>query len=209
MSRLAIVLSVLLALPSLAFAQAAAASTPSRDKQAVTFDEVERGFFFGVQGGVSALMHPPGAPDQPVSWGQMALIEVGYELFDRVAIALFVMGVTNRASSTYTGFPQSNVSSGDFSTFVPGATARINVVGFADSQDVQRTFLYVRGGAGFANFWPKALLPNSDLFAFVGPGIEYFTRLRHFSIGLEVDGTLLLTTGTPGFSITPHVRYAF
>jgi hypothetical protein len=209
MSRLAIVLSVLLALPSLAFAQAA--SAPSRDKQAVTFDEVERGFFFGVQAGVSALTNAPAAPDRlrPFSWGQTALMEMGYELFDRVSLSVFVMGVTNRAPSTYTGFSQNQVTSGDFSTFVPGANARISLVGFPDGQDVHRTFLYVRGGVGFASFWPKALLPDSDLFTFGGLGVEYFTRLRHFSVGIEVDGTWLVATSAIGFSVTPNLRYAF
>ena len=211
MSRAAIVLSVLLAVPSIAFAQTTTAAAPTRDKQGVTFDEVERGAFFGVQGGISALMNPPaeaGRP-RPFSWGQTALVEVGYEVFDRISVALFIMGVTNRAPSTYTGYSNNQVTSGDFSTFVPGATARISVWGLPDGQDVHRTFFYVRGGAGFASFWPKALLPNGDLFMFFGPGVEYFTRLRHFSVGIEVDGTLMLSTGTTGFSVTPNLRYAF
>lgn len=208
MSRVAIVLSVLVVVPTLSFAQT---SAPTRDKQAVVFDEVERGFFFSLQGGVSALFNPPALGDRPrpFSWGQMALVEVGYELFDRVAIAVFLMGVTNRASSVYTGYSETQPASGDFSTFVPGATARISIFGLADSQDVHRTFFYVRGGAGYANFWPKALLPYGDLYVFAGPGVEYFTRLRHFSVALEVDGTMMLNTGTTGFAITPVLRYAF
>ena len=208
MSRVAIALSAFLLVPSLAFAQRA----PARDKQAVTFDEVERGFFLGVEGGVSALMNPPaeaGRP-QPMSWGQMALVEVGYELLDRVSLALFVMGATNRASSDYTGFSPNQVASGDFTTLVPGATARISLVGFPDSQGVQRIFFYLRGGIGVASFFPKALLPYSYGYAFAGPGVEYFTRLRHFSIGLEVTGSALLgATPSTGFAITPNLRYAF
>jgi hypothetical protein len=165
-----------------------------------------------VQGGISALTNAPAdaGRERPWSWGQTALVEVGYEVFDRISVALFIMGMTNRAPSTYMGCCSNNqVTSGDFSTFVPGATARISVWGFPDGQDVHRTFLYVRGGAGFASFWPKALLPSGDLFVFAGPGVEYFTRLRHFSVGIEVDGTLMVSTGTIGFSVTPNLRYAF
>ena len=207
MSRVAIALSVLLLVPSLASAQLA----PTRDKQAVTFDEVEHGFFLGVQGGVSALNNPPGAANLPMSWGQMALVEVGYELLDRFSLALFVMGATNRAVTEYTGTTQNALASGDFTTLAPGATARISVVGFPDSQGVLRTFFYLRGGVGVASFWPKALLPNYSGYAFAGPGVEYFTRLRHFSVGLEVTGSALLDSSstTLGFAITPNLRYAF
>jgi hypothetical protein len=207
MSRDAIVLSALFLVPSFAFAQLA----PTRDKQGVTFDEVERGFFLGVQGGVSALLNPPAAEGRarPFSWGQMAMVEVGYELLDRFSIGLFVMGATHQTGSRYTGFSENQVASGDLTTLVPGATARISVVGIPDAQGVQRTFLYARGGIGYASFWPKALLPDADVFVFAGPGVEYFTRLRHFSIGLEVTGSYLLTKNATGFAITPNLRYAF
>ena len=46
-------------------------------------------------------------------------------------------------------------------------------------------------------------------FIFAGPGIEYFTRLRHFSIGLEATGSYLVNTGTIGFSVSPNLRFAF
>jgi hypothetical protein len=207
MSRVAIALSAFLLVPSLASAQRA----PTRDKQAVTFDEVERGFFLGVQGGVSALQNPPGAPSLPMTWGQMALVEVGYELLDRFSIALFVMGANNLAGTEYTGSPPSQLASGDFTMLAPGATARISVVGLPDAQGVPRTFFYLRGGVGVASFWPKALLPNYYGYAFAGPGVEYFTRLRHFSVGLEVTGSALLgaSATTLGFAITPNIRYAF
>jgi hypothetical protein len=208
MSRVAIALSVLLLVPSLASAQRA----PARDKQGVTFDEVEHGFFLGVQGGVSLMNEAP-APagaSRPKAWGQLALVEVGYELLDRISIALFVMGTTHHPESAYTGFSD-NVASGDFTTLVPGATARVSLVGLADSQGVERTFFYVRGGVGLATFFPKALVPDSYMYAFAGPGVEYFTRLRHFSIGLEVTGSTLLgsTATTVGVAVTPNLRYAF
>ena len=206
MSRIAPLLVALFVLPAAAFAQ----SAPAQDRAAVTFNEIERGFFFGLQGGWLFMFEPPAAEgtDRPFSPGQMAFIEVGYEFGERVSIAGFLMGSANRASSTYIGFSNAQAS-GDFSSLIPGGTVRVNIVGFNDSQEVKRTWLYARGGAGYAMFWPKALIPEGDVLAFAGPGIEYFTKLRHFSIGLEVTGSLFLTTGAKAVTLTPNLRYAF
>jgi hypothetical protein len=206
MSRFGI-LSALLVVAVPAFAQ----RPPPQDKAAVTFEEVERGFFFGVEAGVSAITNPPAEEGRlrPFSWGQMAMVEVGYELFERVSLAAFVMASSHSASSQYTGFSPNQGASGDFATLVPGLTARVSIIGFADAQAVDRTFVYARAGVGYANFWPKALLPETDVLVFGGPGVEYFTRLRHFSVGLEVMGSYLVTGQAMGFTITPNLRYAF
>ena len=44
----------------------------------------------------------------------------------------------------------------------------------------------------------KQLLPDSDILVFAGPGVEYYTRLRHFSVGLEVTGSYLVSLGRSG-----------
>jgi hypothetical protein len=44
---------------------------------------------------------------------------------------------------------------------------------------------------------------------FAGPGIEYYTRLRHFSIGLEADFLFFALTQSIGFTVTPMLRYVF
>ncbi len=210
MSRTFLMLCAVALLPFGA-ARAQAPSAASRDRTAVTFDEIERGFFFGVQGGARYLLNAP-APSGtrgPFSSGQAAFIEVGYEFGERISVAAFVMASQNRASSTYTGFSANKAYSGDFSTVVPGANVKFNFLGFDDSQDVKRTWLYVRGGAGLALFSPTTILPDPDLMVFAGPGVEYFTRLRHFSVGLESTFTLLARTQSMGFTVTPNVRYAF
>ncbi len=84
----------------------------------------------------------------------------------------------------------------------------MSLAGIADANDVRRTWFYLRGGVGYAKFYPKALLP-ADAFAFAGPGIEYYTRFRHFSVGLEVTGSYLVNSKTFGFALAPNLRYAF
>ncbi len=192
-----------LAIPALANAQAAG------DRPAETFEEIERGLYFSVLGGPYFVVNPPASEGpRPFSPGQMAQVEVGVDIGERLSVGAFVMGASNRAGSEYVG-ESGGTASGDFSMLVPGALARVHLVGFADAQDVQRTWLYLRGGVGYALFRPKQLLPDSDILVFAGPGLEYYTRLRHFSVGVEVTGTFLVRSQSFGFAVTPNLRYAF
>jgi hypothetical protein len=197
----------LLAAPSLALAQGAKVL---KDKQAETYNEVERGFYLGVNAGPWFIVNPPvsGTSKQPFSAGQMAMVEVGMDFGERFSFGAFVMGTANRAGSDYTG-KSGGLASGDFSAIAPGANVRANLIGFNDSQDVKRTWVYVRAGAGLMFFSPKTLIPDADVLLFGGPGVEYYTRLRHFSIGVEVTGAFMLTNAAIGFAITPNLRYAF
>jgi hypothetical protein len=212
MTRTAAALLTLLAVPSIALAQVQAQTqgAPTKDKEAVTFNEIERGFFVGLHGGFMGVVNPPAAAGtpRPFAPGQMAQVQVGYELGERLSVSGFLMGSANRAGSQYVGH-SGGAASGDFSTLIPGGAVQFNLVGFSDNQDVKRLWLYARGGGGLAMFSPSALLPTSDVFLFVGPGVEYFTRLRHFSVGLELTGSYLVGSGTLGFALTPNLRYSF
>jgi len=199
-----VVICAALAFPALAHAQAAG------DKPADNYQEIERGLYFSVLGGPSFIVNPPAdtSSPRPFAAGQMASVEVGVDLGERLSLGLFVMGASNRAGSEYTGY-SNGAASGDFSTLVPGAVARAHLVGFADAQEVKRTWFYARGGVGYALFSPKQLLPDPDILVFLGPGVEYYTRLRHFSIGVEVTGSFLVKSQSFGFALTPNLRYAF
>jgi hypothetical protein len=199
-----------LAAPTLAGAQPSTTDTASvQDRPAVTFNEIERGFYFSVQGGPSFLVNPPAEEgERPFSTGQMAQVELGVDIGERLSVGIFLMGAANRAGSDYTG-NSGGAASGDFSYLVPGAVARMHLVGFEDNQDVKRTWIYARGGVGYTLFSPKLLLPDSDILVFAGPGVEYYTRLRHFSVGLEVTASYLVSSGSFGFAVSPNLRYAF
>ncbi|WP_224246228.1 adventurous gliding motility protein CglE [Hyalangium gracile] len=199
-----------LVVPTLARAQQSpAANNPVKDRPAETFNEIERGLYFLVQGGPSFLVNAPAdTGPRPFSSGQAAHVEVGIDIGERLSLGVFVLGTANRAGSDYVG-NSGGAASGDFSSIVPGVTMRAHLVGFADNQEVKRTFIYARAGAGFAMFSPKLLLPDSDILVFAGPGVEYYTRLRHFSVGLEVTGSYLISSGTVGFALMPNLKYAF
>jgi hypothetical protein len=192
-----------LAFPALAHAQAAG------DRPAESFEEIERGLYFSVLGGPSFIVNPPASQGpRPFSPGQMAQVEVGVDIGERLSLGAFLMGASNRAGSEYVGY-SGGAASGDFSMLVPGVVARLHLVGIADAQEVRRTWIYVRGGAGYAQFSPKLLLPDPDILVFAGPGVEYYTRLRHFSVGIEVTGSFLVRSQSFGFAVTPNLRYAF
>lgn len=180
------------------------------DKEAETFNEIERGLYLSVQAGPFFVVNPPAddSTPRPFSAGQSAQVEVGLDVGERLSLGLFVLGSTNSAGSEYVG-KSGGAASGAFSMLVPGATLRAHLVGFADNQDVKRTFIYARAGAGFVMFSPKLLLPDSDILVFAGPGVEYYTRLRHFSVGVEVTGSYLVSSGSIGFAVSPNLRYAF
>ena len=197
------------AIAVLAVLFAGSAFAQTTGNEATGYSEIERGFFLGVSGGPSFVTKAPASSGpRPFSGGQMAELEVGYDLGPRFALSFFVSGSMQHAGSDYIG-NSGGAASGDFSVLVPGVAARLNALGFDDGQGVQRTWFYLRGGVGYAMFTPKTLLPDSDFLVFAGPGLEYYTRLRHFSIGVEVVGTMLAKAKSFGFAVTPTLRYAF
>jgi hypothetical protein len=194
-----------------AAAQETAAAAPTKDKAAVTYNEVERGVYLGAFAGPLFIVNPPAAAGspRPFSPGQMAAVEAGLDIGDRISVGAFFAGTANREGADYVGF-SGGTASGDFGMLIPGAAVRVNVLGFADSQGTTRTYLYARAGAGYVFYWPTELLRDThDVLAFGGVGVEYYTRLRHFSIGLEASGTFLVPSGALGFAVTPSLRYAF
>ncbi len=215
--RRTLLLGVALMAPALALAQSQApGAAPLLEKEAPV-DEVERGFYLGADVGVSFLGGLPAAPGtpSPSSWGLMLRLEAGYDIGRYFTVSLFGAFAAYSAGSDYIGF-SNGVASGAFTQLIPGLAVRFNAIGFADGQGVQRTWLYVKAGAGWAFFQPQALFTPtpatssySAFYAFAGLGVQYYTHLRHFSIGLEVDGTYLGKSSEWGFMVTPNIRYAF
>jgi len=204
--RSALLVLVVSALPFSAQAQEAA--PPIKEREVTQLAEIEHGVYLRGAGGVFFLNSLPATQGpKPFSTGQMAQIELGFDLGERFSLGVFVMGTANRAGSDYIG-NSGGSASGDVSGIIPGAAARFGLIGFSDSNDVKRTWLYVRGGIGYARFYPSALM-SPDAWVFAGPGIEYFTRIRHFSIGFEVNASYLLKSKTFGFALAPNLSYAF
>jgi hypothetical protein len=66
-------------------------------------------------------------------------------------------------------------------------------------------------GAGYALWFPAALANNApgSIHLDGALGIEYYTALRHISVGLELDTQALLAPTAIGFQLYPTAKYTF
>ncbi len=201
---------LVLALSSVSLAQEASTEKKAREP----LEDIERGFFFSGRGGLFAIVNPPGTGSS-FSMGQAAGVELGVDIGERLELSAFFLGSSNRMSSSYQGLsPEGSVVSGDFGAFTPGAALKVRIVGFDEAQEVRRTWIYARAGAGVSFFTPPQLLTQLGLLATGGLGLEYYTQLRHLVIGVEADFNLHLFFGSAvgpsfGFAVYPTVKYAF
>jgi hypothetical protein len=203
----AIPLVLALALAPAARAQQAAPGLPE-DPRAPRYDEVERGVFTGFESGYAVLLRTPTADRARFPFagegggrasGFLVGAHVGTDLGDRLALSLFAAGGNLQASRSY----------GAFGIFTAGADVRASLLGWRDRNGVKRLHAYLHARGGWLLTRPTGLLGSSDLLVAGGPGVEYFTRLRHFSLGLAVDGLWLARAGVPGVVLLPTVRYTF
>lgn len=181
------------------------------DKKAATYNEIERGLFFEARGGFSGVINPPAASGSRsyFSPGQALGVDLGFDIGERISPSIFFLAASNRMGSDYSGLNTSGTASGDFSAMTPGAAVRVRLVGFADSQEVKRTWISLRGGAGVVFYSPQALLPTLDVLITAGPSLEYYTKLRHFVIGVEANFNFMALTQSLGFSTLLTFKYAF
>jgi hypothetical protein len=124
---------------------------------------------------------------------------VGYDVTEQVALSIFALGANAQAGSSY----------GAFDLGVIGGDLRFAFPGSRDRNGVERLHFYLHARGGWVVTRPAGLFGSNDLLVAGGPGVEYFTRLRHFSLGLAADGLWLTRAGVAGISIAPSVRYTF
>jgi hypothetical protein len=178
------------------------------DPRAARFADVERGVFIGMEAGGLALFKTPTADRVkfPVagegggsSRGVVVGLVAGVDLGPVVALSAFALGTSQRASIDY----------GAFDLLAAGLDLEVAFWKRADRNGWNRLFLYghLRGGCALTH--PEGLFGDSDVLIAGGLGIEYYTQLRHFSVGLQVDGVYALSAGAPGLSLSPIVRYTF
>jgi hypothetical protein len=188
--------------------QARAAPELPEDPRAPHFAEVERGMFAGFEVGALMLFSTPVADRARFPFagngggrasGFLMGAHVGYDVTEQVAVSIFALGANAQAGTSY----------GAFDLGVIGGDLRYSFPGWRDRNGVERLHFYVHGRSGWVATRPSGLLGTTDLLVAGGPGVEYFTRLRHFSVGLAADGLFLTRAGVGGISIAPSVRYTF
>jgi hypothetical protein len=203
-----ILAALVVAAPLLAVGQEAAPQL-QEDPRVARFRDVERGFFVGFEAGYMGLTETPTA--QPADFpsaspsgggaagGMVVGVTVGVDLGRRLSLALFGQGGNQKADPSY----------GAFSLFAGGVDVRVALFGVKDRNDWERFYVYLHGRGGYARSYPEGLFGTDDVLVQGGPGIEYFTRLRHFSIGLAADYVYATKAKASGYAVYPTVRYTF
>jgi hypothetical protein len=200
-------LATLLLTPALALAQDAA-PVLQEDPRAARFNDVERGFFVGFEVGYLSLFDTPTADQDTfrlagdsggAAGGILIGATLGVDVGTRIGVALFVQGGNASANQNY----------GAFSLLSAGADVRLSLLSWRDRNDWNRLFLYVHGRGGYAKTYPEGLFGTDDLVVAGGPGVEYYTKLRHFSIGIAADALYATKAAAAGFAVYPTVRYTF
>ncbi len=163
------------------------------------------------------------------SFGTAASFEFGYDVLDRLGMTLsitgtFYQGINNglsaedvQANGILVAVP--NITQGDFRSIGGLVGARL---GFNPGKRKVRRWTIavdVKGGIYFspalrdANDYSAGLLQQSPgAMILPGFGIEHFTRLSHFSFGIDVHVPMVV--GTPagfvaGLDVTPFLKYTF
>ncbi len=185
------------------------------DTKVVEIDEVERGVFVSVDYGPSYYLPIGGAgfvnmnPTATIPASRLG-IRVGYDILNNVAVDAFVIG----------GFQQGNINqddiraaktTGDIAFIAPGAAVRFAFI------TTERIFAYGRVGAGYALWIPGTVVnqasKSGDIVGSVHTdaslGLEYYTKLRHVSVGVEADFQALLAPMALGISVYPTLKYTF
>ena len=201
--------------PGGALAQEAAPQL-EENPRAPRFREVERGVFVSVEAGFLGVTKTPvanraehpyacvGVPATSTCSGGfgsgLALsVDVGYDFTSRISAALLFYQAFESASQSY----------GSFQLTAAGAEVRWAFVGTRDANGVERFYAYLRGRGAYVWTWPTGLFGTTDFFAAAGAGIDYYTRLRHFSVGLAVDGLYFFQAQVPAFDVLATLRYTF
>jgi len=205
--RKPIALALAFLLPALAAAQDAAPELQN-DPRAAKFKDVERGFFVGFEAGYLSLLDTPTKDKVAFPYagdgggsagGLLVTASLGFDLGTRLSISLFGLGTNQKADVNY----------GAFSLFGGGADVRWAFYGTKDPNDYERFFAFVHARGGYLWATPEGLFATNEILVAGGPGVEYYTRLRHFSVGIVADVVYALDAGTAGYAVYPTIRYTF
>jgi len=207
MKRILVAAGLALAVPRLAAAQEAAPPL-QENPRAAHFNDVERGTYVAFDAGYLGFLKTPTQDPAQFPYagssggdagGMLLAVEIGRDLSSRLSLALVLQGGNERASVSY----------GAFSLYSGGLDVRYAYYSSRDRNDWERFFLYAHARGTYGVSYPKGLFATNELLVQGGPGLEYYTRLRHFSVGAAVDYVYATKAKASGFAIYPTLRYTF
>ncbi len=186
------------------------------DSGVVEIHEVERGFYVGLEYGANYMLSTDisgsGSTFAGEPLGQRLKFNIGYDIANNIGLDFFVLGMINQGDVS-AALAQSNQLTGDVFQLIPGLSLKFSFI------TKKHTFVYARGAAGL-NFWmPGEMVrsnalsqgENSSMGIYVegALGVEYYTKLRHVSVGVEAGLGLGLQPGAMQAFLTFPVKYTF
>ncbi len=178
------------------------------DTRVVEIDEVERGIFVGVDFGPAYYLPLGGAGNVNLnptgaSPSTRLGLRVGYDVLNNLSVDGFVLGTFNNGVIALEDV-RAGKTTGDVALIASGLGVRFSFV------TTRRFFAFVRAGAGYALWFPKEITGASGSFhADLGLGVEYYTKLRHLSVGVEAAAQGLLGPSAFGLQVFPTIKYTF
>jgi hypothetical protein len=179
------------------------------DTKVVDIDEVERGVFVSVDYG-PGLLHPDAGgrlprhqPDghragDPLRRSRRLRHPQQPRRRRLRARFAFQSGVINLDDV------REGKTTGDIAHIAPGIGARFAFI------TTERVFAFARVGVGYALWFPSELAGTTgSIHTDASLGIEYYTKLRHVSVGVEADFQALLLPMTFGIHVYPTLKYTF
>jgi len=182
--------------PALATAAAEGAKTKASGEESSTrnWKEVERGLYASGQVGVGVVLAAPG--QAPLMTGLSLGLALGVDLTQELQLEGFLVGVQVGAPASYRGAETGVISTGgDFVALLAGARARYGVLSVSDSQGTKRLFWTLSLGGGALGSAPSSILGGFGAQVLAGTGLRYFTRMRHFSLSVELEAAYGISSG--------------
>jgi hypothetical protein len=174
----------------------------------VEIDEVERGLFTSLDYGITYYvpLAQPGFLVLNPTWLTPSTrigLRVGYDILNNIALDGFVAGVFSEGIIDKDDLAVKGLT-GDLTSISVGLGARFAFV------TTERLFVYARVGAGYALWFPEQLAGSfGSIHVDVAGGVEYYTKLRHLSVGVELGGQALLLPFAFAAELRPVVKYTF
>lgn len=162
---------------------------------------VERGFFVETDVGANFIVNEVGG--RRFGLGFLTGFYLGYDITPFLSILVGASAISApSAPDQPSGLPT------DLLFLSPQGALQLAVI------TSERNFLWVRGGGGLALALPSEL--NGATYGEPGPmfnatvGFERYTKLRHFSVGVQAGATIFLKPEVAvGITIAPLLKYTF
>ncbi len=187
------------------------AQVATTEQAPAKLNEVEHGLYAGTQIGALFLYLPGNGAG--VAFGTLVGASMGYDFTPVFGMGLYCWGLALSTPSSYQGLGANPTASGDLTAIFPGLELMLHLPLSSDQNDVDRLFFNIAAGGGALFLNPAGLVGTKGTLpaGMADLSLEYFTHLRHFSLGVALDGLAAFPSGGNliGGALSLFARYSF